>query len=56
MGGGKSKQRLVFSLMALSIIRRPLSRLRDSSPKRGAKGAVQLLRQCETFAAKRCPF
>ena len=27
-----------------------------SSPRRGAKGAVQLLRQCETFAAKRCPF
>ena len=27
-----------------------------SLPKRDAKGAVQLLRQCETFAAKRCPF
>ena len=65
----------------MSILWRPLSRLRDSVslrlghgaaltchrhvihyraaaslPKRGAKGAVQLLRQCETFAAKRCPF
>ena len=27
-----------------------------SSPKRGAKGEVQLLRQCENFAAKRCPY
>ena len=36
---------------------RPLSRpYGHQLPYEGAKGAVQLLRQCETFAAKRCPF
>ncbi len=28
----------------------------DNSPKGGAKGAVQRMRQSGIFAAKRCPF
>ena len=49
---------IVFSLLAIAKVRRPLSRpMAASSPKRGAKRArSDAMRQCKIFAAKRCPY
>ena len=48
---------LVFSLMAIVQVRRPLSRLTPTAPLKGAprRCCALSLHQCKTFAAKRCP-